>query len=160
MARKQVDVTITDDGRDKGHTFRITEMPARAAEKWAARLLLALVRNGAVTEDVVSSGMAGLAAMAARSIVRGFGLIDFDREIEPLLDEMLSCVTFVPDPRNPALPARALLPEEPEEVATLYRLRTEWVALHLGFTSGADLSTWITRSAPAAMGSPSTSTSP
>jgi len=144
MARRVNEITITEAGRDQGLTFRITEMPARAAEKWATRLLLAFFRNGIIDENVLGSGWGGLMQVGANAVVRGIGVVDFRGEIEPLLDEMLTCIEFVPDPRRPEIPARTLLAEEPEEVTTLVRLRTEWVALHMGFSSASALWTFMT----------------
>src|SRR5262252_3554336 len=135
MARKSIDVTIAEDNRDKGHTYRITEMPARDGEDWAYELGLILFRGGAITQEQLDLGMAGLASLAFTAILRGLGLINFRADVKPLLDRMLRCIEFVPDLRNPAIPPRPLLPEEPEEVTTLVHLRREWIALHLGFSS-------------------------
>ena len=51
MARKTKRVTITAEGRDKGKTFLITELPADQAERWAIRALLALIQSGAVISE-------------------------------------------------------------------------------------------------------------
>jgi len=46
MARKTCRVTIDADGRDKGKTFILTELPALDIERWTVRLVLALGKNG------------------------------------------------------------------------------------------------------------------
>ena len=54
MARRQVAVTISDPkSRDNGKTFRVTEMSADRAERWAIRCLLALANAGAKVPDEV-----------------------------------------------------------------------------------------------------------
>ena len=45
MARKVEYITIDQEGRDQGKTFKITEMPALKAEKWATRAFLALAAS-------------------------------------------------------------------------------------------------------------------
>lgn len=128
MARKTA--TITDfTGRDAGKVFVITEMSAFAAEKWAARALLALARSGLdVPEDVASEGMAGIARF-------GFGAIAGAKfeEIAPLLDEMFECVKIMPDPKHPDF-SRVVLEEDVEEIATLLKLRGEALKLHVDFS--------------------------
>src|SRR6185437_6783611 len=46
MSRKTKDITIDAPGRDQGKTFRLTELAAKPAEKWANRVFLALARSG------------------------------------------------------------------------------------------------------------------
>lgn len=165
MARKTQIVTCPLEGRDKGKTYFILEMPPRQAEKWATRALLALGRAGGVDmpddmkEQLASVGMAGIAALG----IRAFTSIDFD-DAEPLLDEMLECVTFVADltkvDQMTGHPIRrALIEDDIEEVATLPWLRSEVITLHTGFSIAAFLS----RLGNAAKGkwlSPDTPTSP
>ena len=46
MARTVSNYTVTDEGRDNGKVFVLTEMPASRAESWAMRALLALMAGG------------------------------------------------------------------------------------------------------------------
>jgi hypothetical protein len=133
MARKVVDVTIDAEGRDHGKLFRITEMSATQAEKWAFRAVLALGAAGVELPDgIAESGMAGL-----RHIALGLFLKIPFAEAEPLLDELFSCITILPNPKNPTV-VRPLVPDDTEEVITRLRLRMEVVNLHLGFLQAAD----------------------
>ncbi|TIS32645.1 MAG: hypothetical protein E5X11_23770, partial [Mesorhizobium sp.] len=126
--RKEIDVTIADDGRDQGKTFHIREMPATRAEKWAMRALLAVARSGVeLPDDFAGMGMQGIAIVGIRAITK----IAFE-DAEPLLDEMMECVTIKPDPRNPAI-QRPLIEGDVEEIATLIQLRQEVINLHVGF---------------------------
>ena len=133
MARKVVDVTIDAEGRDHGKLFRITEMSATQAEKWAFRAVLALGAAGVELPDgIAESGMAGL-----RHIALGLFLKIPFAEAEPLLDELFSCITILPNQKNPTV-VRPLVPDDTEEVITRLRLRMEVVNLHLGFLQAAD----------------------
>src|SRR4051794_35635287 len=99
MARKQHAIVIEADGRDKGKTFVLNEMPATQAEKWAARALLAMAKSGVeVPDDIASSGLAGVAAMG----IKALGGMSFE-DAEPLLDEMFAMVSFIPDPARPTI---------------------------------------------------------
>lgn len=135
--RKVVDVTISDEGRDKGKTFRITEMPADKAEKWAIRALMALAKNNAqLPDDVVGAGMAGLAFVG----VQALSTLKFE-EVEPLLDEMFQCLQMVPDPSGHPDIVRALVANDIEEVMTRVKLRSEVLTLHTGFSFDGGKST-------------------
>lgn len=145
--RKTKIVTIEAEGRDKGKSFLITEMSAMQAEKWAAKALLALGRAGAeISDEEIEAGMLGILA-AGLSAFRKMAFMD----AEPLLDEMLECVAFVPDlGRKDALTqaplTRAVIwgdgqgDADVEEVATLLTLRGEALEVHTGFSVAAALS--------------------
>lgn len=152
--RKTTTVTITEEGRDRGKSFLLTEMPASRAEKWALRALLLAAQSGAdVPEAVRGAGMAGLAVLGIQSVIGGVRFAD----AEPLLDEMMGCVQSVPDARRPDV-VRVLIEDDIEEVATRVRLRAEVFALHVNFSIGELLQ----NSAPKtpSQDSPSTGTSP
>lgn len=128
MALKE-EIVFATDGRDKGKTFVINEMPCRKVEKWAARALLALARGGVDLDiDPMAAGMADLASLAIRSIPK----LDFELA-EPLLDEMMACVDIRPDPKNPQV-QRQIVENDIDEVATLLKLRMAWIKLHTGFS--------------------------
>lgn len=166
MARKTKAVQITAEGRDKGKTFWITEMGAVPAEKWAQRALLAFAKSGRneVPEDIAAGGAAGLIAIGLRALTS----MDFE-DAEPLLDEMLGCVLFVPDPSkidqlNKQPITRPVIWDgdaaDVEEVKTLLRLRDDVMELHLGFSIAAFLSTLGEKAKAALSNSPDTPTSP
>lgn len=135
MARKTLNVTIIDEGRDKGKQFFITEMSGPAAEDWAFRVFLALARSGVdVPENFSQAGMAGLASLSLQAI----GGMKY-HEAKPLLDEMLSCVKILPDPSRPEV-TRGLVNDDTEEVKTLFKLRQYVFELHTGFSLAAVIS--------------------
>jgi hypothetical protein len=69
--------------------------------------------------------------------IKAFGSIPWELA-EPLLDEMMSCVRFIPPAKN--VEPMALLPDMIEEVTTLLSIRKELLELHLGFSLAAKLS--------------------
>lgn len=133
MARKVEDYPVTDAGRDRGKVFRLTEMPATQAEKWAGRAFLALARSGVeIPDDIASAGLAGIVAMGLKAFA-GMAFTD----AEPLMDEMFRCVQRVVDPSNPVY-ARSLIEDDIEEVQTRLKLRMALFKLHTEFfTLGA-----------------------
>jgi hypothetical protein len=145
--RKAKVVTIEAEGRDKGKSFLVTEMSAMAAEKWAVKAVLALGRAGAeVPDEALEAGMLGILA-AGLAAFRKMAFAD----AEPLLDEMMSCVAFCPDPnRKDALTQQPVTRPitwgdttqdgDIEEVATLLTLRGEALEIHMGFSMAAALS--------------------
>ena len=133
MARKVTLITITDEGRDKGNVYQLTEMPASQAERWAARAFLALAKSGVdVPEDIAQSGIAGWATLGLRAMA---GVAYADAIM--LMDEMFTCVRFVPDPgltdQQGNVIVRGLVESDTQEVATRLQLRKELLTLHTGF---------------------------
>lgn len=151
--RKSAQITITDEGRDKGKVFLITEMPAEQGESWAMRVLLALMASGAqLPENYPSLGMAGLAEMGFKALAT----LRWDT-LQPLLAEMFSTVQIKPDRKNPNV-TRELIESDIEEIMTRVTLRKEWWNLHMGFLSAVAPSL-IERANPAAKKSSHTATS-
>jgi len=134
MARRIKDVTIDKEGRDIGKVFRIRELPASQAERWALRAFLGIAKAGIeIPDDVAAMGMAGIALMG----IRALSGIDFN-EAEILMAEMMSCVVFVPDASRPQV-TRPLVEDDIEEIATRLQLRKEILSIHVDFfTSAAD----------------------
>jgi hypothetical protein len=132
MARK-TETWVATEGRDKGKHFVITEMSAARAEKWATRALLAIGRAGVdLPDDLASAGMAALAYAGLKAITS----CAFE-DAEPLLDEMMQCVTIQPDPKLEF--TRGTIEDDFEEVATLVQLRDRVFGLHVGFSIAAEL---------------------
>lgn len=147
MARRTKRVTITAEGRDRGKVFELREKAADDAERWATRAVIALANAGARLPDGVleAGGMAGLELSLRNVVLTGIQAIQGLRfgDIEPLLDEMKPCISFVPPPHG-QVPLQPIFPGEDsqiEEVATWYTLRYELLQLHLGFSLAAGQST-------------------
>ena len=143
------------ENRDAGKAFLITEMPAMRAEKWAARALMAVAASGLdIPGDVLRMGAPALVAVGFRSL-----LATSFAEAEPLLDEMMGCVEFIPDRSKPNV-TRSLDVDDIEEVTTLLTLRSEIVEIHVGFSPAAFLSTLGRAAKKPAATSETTPTSP
>lgn len=131
MARNTIDITIKAEGRDKGKTFRLTEMPARVGERWALRAVNGAMRSGAQLPDGFQGiGMAAVAMLGMKAFL-GMAWPD----LEPLLDEMMTCVQIVM-PKG----VRPMVEEDADEILTLLTLRKEVFELHTGFFARAEAS--------------------
>ncbi len=123
--RKTKTVIIEFACRDKGKKFKLTEMSAFKAEKWASRIFEALSKiKIEIPDEVKGASMAALATVGLR-VLNSINFIDS----EPLLDEMLSCVQFIPENEGP----RDLLEDDINDMITLTYLRSELFNLHTGF---------------------------
>ncbi len=132
-------------GRDNGKRFIITEAASDQGERFATRLLLALANAGAkLPEGTLEAGMMGVTLSVPALIVTGIRALQGLEyaEIAPLLDEMMTCVKFVPfgQPDVSAVPVEQGTMSQIEEVATRLQLRREIFELHTGFSWAALLS--------------------
>ena len=130
--RKTSHITIQDEGRDKGKVFVLTEKSAIEADKWGIRALLALSKSGVpIPPEFMEMGIIGVLAVGIHRLAGvSFG------DLEPLLDEMLTCVEIMPTPGRPDI-IRKLMSDDIEEVKTLQTLRMEVFRLHTGFSPPA-----------------------
>lgn len=130
MARNTKVVSFVGDetaGRDKDKTYLLTEWPAAVGEKWAVRVLRALVRaNVDLPSGLTEEG--GWAALALVS-VKALAGMEWD-EGEALLDEMMTCVKIIRDAAHPDETTFPLLENDVEEISTRLRLRVEVFNLH------------------------------
>lgn len=133
MARKKLNFTATE-GRDKGKNFTITEMSAMDIEDWAGEAFFLLIGAGVeIPDDVAQMGLAGLMTMGLEVL----GRVPY-KAAKPLLDRMLDCVVYHPDPANPNVTVSLTQPGvEIEEVKTLFTLRKLVWGLHTDFLSAA-----------------------
>jgi hypothetical protein len=155
MRKTKVVVIQADGGRDKGKTFLLTEMDADRAERWATQAFFAVSSNGVdVPPEVMQLGMGALVAVGVRAILTA----KFE-DAWPLLDDMMTCVTVIPDPTRPAL-TRPLDKDDIEEVTTRLLLRSEVFELHTGFSVAAFLSDLGKKAATRDSNPSTTSTSP
>lgn len=136
MARKELKYTVTDQGRDFGKVYVLTEMSARAGHAWATRALFGAMNGGVdIPDNILSAGFAGLATVLLRSLGKMSVYV-----AQPLLDELLDCVKVMPDPSKPNV-VRALIDDDTEEVKTIFMLQKEVLSLHMDFFTSAAQST-------------------
>lgn len=151
--RRTALVTINDPkSRDNGKSFRITEMSADAAERWAFKLLLAFANAGARLPDgVLDAGIAGIQATLPGLLIQGLRSLAGLRyeDAEPILEAMLRCVEFRAPGTEQYFALQGTGMTQVEEVSTLLKLRYEVLQIHLGFSLADALST-SKESSPAA----------
>lgn len=128
------DVTIEANNRDHGKTFRLTEMSALAAERWATKAAVLLSKAG--TEGIRDGG--GMGALTGGKMTDLASLAALQ---DPSLDSWIDCVTYIHDPRHPPQPIYSGEGCQIEEVSTLTKLRIAVLELHIGFFTQGDQST-------------------
>lgn len=146
--RKTKEITISDaSSRDNGTMYLITEMPASQTERWALRVLAALTKSGfdpallAIDRD----DPAGMETLVRAGLETVLGRLDV-HDLEPLLDEMMTCVQVSPSPGI----TRRLVEEDIQEVKTRLLLKREVFKLHVDFFENADPSTLTSQEAKTA----------
>jgi hypothetical protein len=138
MARKTKTVQIEGEGRDQGKVFFLTELPSSQIEEWASRALFAMMNCGVeVPDDLLKAGLAGLMAIGIKSLSK----VPYEMA-KPLLDEIMSCVAIIPDPRQPAVKrgymgVGPMIEDDIEEVSTRLILKKSVFDLHMDFFTGA-----------------------
>ena len=131
MARIVLNYRVETEGRDKGKTFVITEMTTDKGERWAMRALLAIANANPeldLPEGFELSGMAGLAEVGLKALFK----LEW-HAIEPMFNEMMECVEFMPDASKPQI-VRKLFDGDIEEIMTRVNLRKEILRMHVGFS--------------------------
>lgn len=129
MPRKTTRITISEEGRDKGKAFVLTELPADQGERWFIRAMLAMVQSGAdISPEVIQGGAASFAALGLQAL----GGIAWP-QLEPLLDEMWECVQYSHATNLPLQSITVGVNSQIEEVSTRLALRVAILQLHAGF---------------------------
>ena len=82
--RKTEIIKLMDDGKEL--TFRITQMPATKAERWANKAMFLLIGAG---KDIKKNAK-------IEDVIKVIASIDYDKA-EPLYNELIECCTFLPD---------------------------------------------------------------
>lgn len=131
MPRKVERLVVTSEGRDKGKTFVLTEMPADQGERLANRIVFALLNTGAaVPEEALGAGWAALAALGLQAI----GLLKSET-VQTILDDAWSaCVMYEHKPNIPLQLITGGVNSQIEEVKTRYEIHLALWKLHTGFS--------------------------
>lgn len=133
---KRVIIPPTEGNRDGGKHFVIVEMSASSGFEWGMDALRTLARAGAdvLPDDIQSPNMAMLAGLGFRALSMADGT-----EVKSLMDRLMACVNYVPDPSKPQLtrgPQGTIGSMDDsciEEVSTHFLLRKEAWSVSLGF---------------------------
>lgn len=139
--------TTIGAGRDAGKTFKITEMAAIPAEKWAWRFFIALKGTTAsIPEEIAPLGMIAVAIRGLNSFLAAD--VDFAK-LEPLLNEMMTCVECIRDvnaiDKMTGLPVatKVVSPDDIEDITTVAWLRSEVLRVHTNFSLVDGLLSWV-----------------
>lgn len=132
MANRKTQVITLDSTcrRDAGKSFLITEMSPIKSTKWIYRTIIALVNAGVDFPDGAENMGWGVLITATLTDLK-HGLA-WD-QLEPLLDELMECVKFLPNTDNLSV-TRGLIESDIEEFTTFMRLQKEVIQLHANFT--------------------------
>ena len=123
MARKTIDVAGV--GRDEARVYRITEMSAFKAEKWAIRALWVIASKSVDLPEVFDNApFAEFVKVGLSALFK----VDYS-DAEPLLDEMMTCVSLVTQAGVRPL----IMADDFEDLRTIIKLRKEIFALHTDF---------------------------
>lgn len=129
MARNSQLIVITDNTRDKGKAYVITEMSSADAEWWAMRAFSAMAAGGVdLPEGIMDAGMEGWARLGLKALAEADPI-----KVKPLMDELWACVKFVPNPSNPKIVRDIMTDDDVEEVSTRMYLRARVFSMHLDF---------------------------
>lgn len=132
--RKSTIITLEDDG--KTLTFKVTQMSARQQERWQNRLIMLLTGADMNLDELIKRLKKG----EYKAVLKLIGSVGYDK-IEPLYDELLSCVAHVPDPNNPGF-AVQLTPENVDTIVgewqNLYKLRIAALKNNYSFFKGGE----------------------
>jgi hypothetical protein len=124
--RKTLTYNCTQNNRDQGKVFLITEMSADATEQWAMQAFFALMNAGVdIPDDIAAMGFAGIVQLGLGAL----GRVPYGA-VKPLFDSMMECVQIIPNPAQPNV-VRALIDTDIEEVTTRIALRKAIFELHV-----------------------------
>ena len=134
MPRRRATIVISLEGRDKGKTFELEEMPVLKSTDWFFQAMMLLSRGGAeVPSNIFSQGPIGFAAMGLGAVLTGLGKTPFP-EVKPLLNQLLDCVVGFQMPVGTMMTNREAIMSQVEEATSIFFLYQEVLSLHLGFS--------------------------
>lgn len=127
--------------RDAGKRYVITEISAARAESWGWRMLLLLQNSGeTIPPNIQGLGYVGVAILGINTFLRS--RIN-PADLQPLLDEMMTCVQIARDPKRPDIVTDIVSDDDIEEVRTRLWLRSEVLRVHTDFSATEALSRLI-----------------
>ena len=120
--RKEIEITI-EEGRDAGKTFKITEMSAVQMDRWATKALCLIGKTNTSVVELFEMGTSGM--------IKILGSLGYEAS-EPLLNELLECCSFKKDGVYVQMKG-AMVESVIEDFTTIFRLRSEALAVNLSF---------------------------
>lgn len=140
MARRQEVVVITDEGRDKGKTFIIKEMPSEQGERWGFLATMLIIKAALGKPELANNaGMMAVWMAGAEAAQDPIKSLEFAHVLmDPQLDGWKSCVTYQHAPGHPPQPILDGEACQIEERRTWTKLRLAVFKMHTDFFSLVD----------------------
>lgn len=148
---RKTEIVTATEGRDAGRKYLITEWDAARADRWATRAVLALAGGSTPlpfpVQALVGKGMEAIFVVGLQTILTANINPDV---LLPLLDELLTCVKIIRDPKaldkdtGQPLAFEMALSDDIQEVKTRWWLRSEVLRIHTGFSAGDAFSRLLT----------------
>lgn len=131
MALNKKVVKIENDSRDNGLKFEVTEMPLADADRWAQRVVLAMMRSGTrmTNSDLMDLKTTAGILEIAKFGVTAFGHMDEDLALELMNELIEKCVKIIPTGGEP----RDIVEGDVSSLSTMWLLRWESFAVHNDF---------------------------
>ena len=121
--RKTEIIKLVDDGQER--IFRITQMPATKAERWANRAAFILIE--------ATKGRKANKDIKIEDVLRTIAAVDYDK-VEPLYNELIECCEYLPDMNSAGiLCTQQTIDAQIVEPINLYRLRLAAAKLNFSF---------------------------
>ena len=123
--RKTEILNLVDDGERR--MFRITQMPATKAERWANRAAFLLIEAGKSLKSTKN--------IKIEDLVKMLSTVDYAK-IEPLYNELIECCEYISDgnPNSAGMPcSQDTIDAQIIEPMNLYRLRLASAKLNFAF---------------------------
>ena len=121
--RKTEIIKLVDDGQER--IFKITQMPATKAERWANRAAFLLMKAG--------KDLQGKKDIGVNDIIKALATLDYN-EVEPLYNELIECCEYMPDANSMGIMCtQNTIDAQIIEPVNLYRLRLAVAKLNFSF---------------------------
>lgn len=132
--RETTEIKLVDGGKER--LFKITQMSAYQQEAWIIKVVTILSANAKNVEGI-SKMVTGEQKDQANAILGMIGGLKYE-DIRPLYDELLECVSYIPDETNKSF-EQPLNAKNVDSIITdfknLFKLRMEALKLNFSFFS-------------------------
>lgn len=122
--RKSEVIKITDDGKEL--TFKITQMPATKAERWANRAAFLIIGAGKSVGKVKSIEDFGI-----DEALKVLATMDYEK-VEPLYNELIECCSFMSGGAEIQC-SQDTIDAQITDLTNLYKLRLAALKLNFSF---------------------------
>lgn len=133
--RKSEIIKIIDDGNEL--TFRVTQMPATKAERWANRAGFLLIQAGKNSDvkklNAKKSTKKDSGDEAFSEVMKAIASLDYEK-VEPLYNELIECCEYIPNGNGAGIVcSQATIDAQITDPMNLYKLRLAAAKLNFAF---------------------------